>query len=601
MNKDVIYIEPEDDITDIITKIENAKQRIVAIVPPKKAAVLRSIVNIKLIAKAGAGAEKTVVIVTTDPSIIKLAAATKMPVTKNLQSAPAVPEVAEDAKVSTHDSEVLTKNLDEESEETDESEAAEKKDTELAKKVTTDPEEFMAETADEKGALEMEEGAARKSEEDDENGEAEEPRDKKRKDKSEKKEHKNKLAESKNPVLRFIGTHPKIAIGCGVGVVALILVLIWAFAIAPAATVTVTLRTATGNFSENVAFTEKLSEENAAEGKFFLDTKKIETKTEVEFEATGKKNVGEKAKGTVVVYTYFPLTGDGGKVAINAGSQFTNSGLTFVSDENATLSWDGDVTAAAKDCENYGQESWKASGCQVSRKINVTAVESGAKYNLAGAKTGWTTTANVGVYSETAMTGGTDKTVTIVQQSDIDKALASIKDAKESTNKEKLLDTVGDGEFAIDASFTRTTGEAVSSPKVGEEVKDGEKAKLTVVTTDTIFVIDETKMKEFITEKAKLAENYKIYTMNDPFIENFTKTDGGYTGKLKTSYVSGPKMTENDIINVIRGKGLGTAQHDLNATYGDGIKAMSTATSFPWVMSIPNNPEKITVIIKTDS
>ena len=30
MNKDVIYIEPEDDITDIITKIENSKEKIVA-------------------------------------------------------------------------------------------------------------------------------------------------------------------------------------------------------------------------------------------------------------------------------------------------------------------------------------------------------------------------------------------------------------------------------------------------------------------------------------------------------------------------------------------------------------------------------------------
>ena len=28
MNKDVIYIESEDDITDIITKIENAKEKI---------------------------------------------------------------------------------------------------------------------------------------------------------------------------------------------------------------------------------------------------------------------------------------------------------------------------------------------------------------------------------------------------------------------------------------------------------------------------------------------------------------------------------------------------------------------------------------------
>ena len=30
MNKDVIYIEPEDDITDIILKIENSKEKIVA-------------------------------------------------------------------------------------------------------------------------------------------------------------------------------------------------------------------------------------------------------------------------------------------------------------------------------------------------------------------------------------------------------------------------------------------------------------------------------------------------------------------------------------------------------------------------------------------
>ena len=91
MNKDVIYIEPEDDITDIITKIENSKEKIVALVPPKKAGVFRSVVNIKLISKVGTTSEKTIVLVTTDPSIVKLAAATKMPVTKNLQTPPAIP------------------------------------------------------------------------------------------------------------------------------------------------------------------------------------------------------------------------------------------------------------------------------------------------------------------------------------------------------------------------------------------------------------------------------------------------------------------------------------------------------------------------------
>ena len=59
MNKDVIYIEPEHDITDILANIKGAKSKIVALVPPKKSTVLRSAVNFKLIAKAATKSEKT--------------------------------------------------------------------------------------------------------------------------------------------------------------------------------------------------------------------------------------------------------------------------------------------------------------------------------------------------------------------------------------------------------------------------------------------------------------------------------------------------------------------------------------------------------------
>ena len=95
MNKDVIYIEPEDDITDIVTKIENSKEQIVAIVPPKKADILHSSINIKLMDKAGKNADKKLVLVTEDAVIIKHAASVKMPITKDLQSAPAIPTLEE--------------------------------------------------------------------------------------------------------------------------------------------------------------------------------------------------------------------------------------------------------------------------------------------------------------------------------------------------------------------------------------------------------------------------------------------------------------------------------------------------------------------------
>ncbi len=577
MNKDVVYIEPEDDITDIITKIENSKQKIVALVPPKKAGVFRSIVNIKLITKAGTSSGKTVVIVTTDPSIIKLAAATKLPVTKNLQSAPVIPEL-KDGEIEVESHEAVNEDGTTDKSTEDEASSNEAESAEEADVANTEDTEDTDETEPERDKAKAE------------------PSDKKSSSTADsKKSAKGKLANSANPFLRWVGTHKKLCIAGGVGIVGLIIFAIWAFLIAPAVTVTLELRATTGRFSENITLTDTLANENVDEGRFYYTEKKIENKSTVEFEATGEKNVGKKASGSVVVYEFFKKEGSS---SVNAGTTFTVNGLKYISTKDVTISYNGDGFSKCDNKDN--SSSIMNSGCQISARVPVEAAESGAKYNIAATNSGWSTNAQVnGVYSDAAMSGGTDETIKVVLQSDIDKAMTEIQDSDESTNKETLLDSIEDGEFVIESSFQQTTSEAVSTPAVDEEVKEGEKAKLTMITTDSILVIDETKVKEFIQEKAKLADNDTIYSMNDPFVENFTKTDTGYAGKLKTSYVSGPKVTENDVIDMIKGKGLGSAQHDLNTAYS-GIKSITMDTSVPWVMSVPNNPEKITVIIKSE-
>ncbi|MBR5046384.1 hypothetical protein IKX73_02005 [Candidatus Saccharibacteria bacterium] len=563
MNKDVIYIEPEDDITDIITKIENSKEKIIALVPPKKAGVFRSIVNIKLIAKSGVNADKKIVLVTTDPAIIKLAATTKLPVTKNLQSAPSVPKIDDDVEAEAASADDVV-----------ESAAAESEEEEV--------EDLEAEAKPEK------------DKDDDEKNE-----DKDDKEDGEKSGKKAKPVKSKNPVINWIKNHKVLFPILIVLLIALILALVWAIVIAPAASVTVTIRTTTTNFSENASFVTDLAAENVSEGKFYLDEKKNETKTEASFEATGTKNVGDKATGEVVVYTYFK---NSGAKAINAGSVFNYGNLRFISDKDASLSWDGkDVNK----CENKGEASSFTSGCLVSGRIAVTASEPGAQYNIAAQERGWETTANVGVYSDQAMAGGTSKTITIVQQSDIDEALAKVVNnnaSSQAERKAKLLSTIEDGSFIIDSSYKQTVSEPVSTPALGEEVKPGEKATLTVITTDSIYIVDKTKVEEFISEKAKLADDYKIYKMNDPFIENFMEAgESGYIGKIKTSVVSGPKVTENGIIDVIKGKGLGQARADLLDTF-NGIDSNNTRidVSYPWVFSVPNDPTKITVTINVE-
>ena len=558
MNKDVIYIEPEDDITDIITKIENSKEKIIAIVPPKKAGVFRSIVNIKLIAKAGVNAGKTIVLVTTDPSIIKLAATTKLPVTKNLQSAPEVPKMSDAVAIETTSEDELLEAAEGQTEEavveTVEEEAEEKETTEDGKD---------SESKKEDGSKKDVKG-------------------------TDGKKKKSKLTSKQRKII--------IGVSIGAGVL-LILLLVWAFKIAPAASVTVAVRTTTTNFSENATFTKKLAEENVTEGKFYLEEKKSETKVEANFDATGSKDVGEKAKGEVVVYAYFR---EKGNLAVEKGATFSNNGLKFVADEDVTLSWDEDTDK----CENDGLASAIASGCLISKRVKVTATEPGEKYNIAATTNGWGATANVGVYSDSAMSGGTTKNVIVVQKSDVDKALAKIVEnntSSQAARKTKLLSSIEEGSFIIESSYKQSISDPVSTPAVGEEVEPGKKATISVTITDSIYMIDRTKVEEFITEKAKLANNYKIYEMNDPFIENFTEVGETYIGKIKTSFVSGPKVTENEIIDVVKGKGLGEARKDLLDKFS-GIDSNKTKieVSYPWVFSVPSEVTKITVTIDVE-
>ena len=93
MNKDVIYIDAEDDITAIIGKIKASKEKIVALVPPKGLGVFQSIVNMRLLAKIGNESKKRIVIISGDSNIGSLAAVAGIPVAKNLQTKPEVADV----------------------------------------------------------------------------------------------------------------------------------------------------------------------------------------------------------------------------------------------------------------------------------------------------------------------------------------------------------------------------------------------------------------------------------------------------------------------------------------------------------------------------
>lgn len=563
MNKDVVYIEPEDDITDIITKIEKTKEKIVALVPPKKAGVMRSIVNIKLIAKAGVTAGKKIVLVTVDPSIVKLAGATSLPVAKDLQSAPVIPALDEDG---------LPK----------EKEAVAIEETEPAA-------EEEAET--EKAPVEEE----KPEEDDDEDEEKEEKAEKKKAKKAKKAKKGPKL--TGNKFLDWIKLHKKTVIFGILVLIALIGVLVWAFVFAPAMDVTVSIKTDARNFAEGITLVEDQSNEDAKDGKVYLEQKKYEQPQEVTFEATGQKNLGEKATGNITVRAKF--SPKGGAAMVNSGDTFTLNGHSYTADNSVTLRYTQGDYSVCKGANDSGMsyndfiKKVDEEGCEIFATVKVTAKAGGTAYNTGPANNGWTTTANVEVYASDTISGGTDKNVTVVQQSDIEKAKAQMNSGAEEENKEKLYESIGDDYLEIESSLEQSTSAITATPGVDQEVPAGTKASLKATTVTSVFVVSKSKLEEYIAAKSNLEEGQKIYEVRDMYLENLSKTRTGYTSRLKAQYFVGPKITEKEVVDKILGKGLGDARREISDLYG--VSDVKMQPSYPWVSAVPNDSNKVTV------
>ena len=543
MNKDVIYVEPEDDITDIITKLKAAKQKVVALVPPKKASVFRSAVNIKLISKSAKDNSKLVVFVTTDSAIMKLAMASRIPVAPNLQTRPIIPK-AEDIKVS----------------------APAEVEEEVTEEEIEDGESAKAEKVIESDEIEDED-----SEED---------------AKAKKKAAKEGKITGKVPTLDKY--RKWIIIGSST-FIALILFLVWAFVFAPHATINVKVRTTAAPFSETVTFTTKESEVDNEAGKFYIDNNTLEKESETTFEATGRKNTGNKASGSIKVAAYFSAQGS---LNIDSGTTFTFNNLVYVASAATSLSWNGEESV----CENRGSLIIDRS-CRVSVNVSVVASGAGAQYNIDAANSGWASgNKNLSIVSASAMAGGTDNFITVVQQSDIDKAKESLKTENESDGKKELIEKIGEANVIIDESFAVTTTDPIVSPKLGEEVKEGVTPTITAKTTFSIFSVDLPPIRDFINKKANIGSDEKVYAVGEPYFERFAKnSDTLYSARLKTDYEFGPKITEESILELVKGRKIGEVSSLIKGSNANGVSDVNALTSFFWVTSVPNDPNKITI------
>lgn len=572
MNKDTFYIEPEDDITDIINHIKASKQKIIALVPPKKLNVLRSSINLKLIARTAKTLDKAIVIVTTDPTLMKMAALSNLPFAKNLSSRPTLPSEFNEA-----DLEYPAKAK--KASPSDEIEINEKAAplSSVSRVRTTN--EDAANRANTTSNLTKNSTMNLDSEEVAKNSEDEEDFDNQPK-----------------KILTLDSLKNRIIIGV-VAAVLLIGSFIWAFILAPAAKISVKIKTIAENFSENVSFVTDAKQAVSKDGKFFLETASLEKNSEVEFEATGEKNVGDKATGELRLIATFDMstttaTASRPDVAtVPQGSAFAYRNLNFLTNQEVKISWDGSIS----NCD-AGRHSGK---CQVAKTVKATAIEGGAKYNIEAVSSGWqSSVAGVEGYANSAFKGGTDKIQKIVTASDITKAKEKLTEA--DGVKEELFEKVPSDDIKIEDSYKKVTADPTSSPAVDQPTENG-KAKLSAKTTYSVNYVDKAAIEEYVKSvvSTRLGSDQKIYETGNIFIEKFQNNNNSVTAKIKATLKTGPEVTEQSVLEKSLGKKVGEVTTLIKSI--NGVSDVEVNTSFPWVRQIPNDANKVSIKITVEN
>ncbi len=536
MKKDVIYIDTEDDITSIIEKVKLAKEKIIALVPPKRPGVLQSAVNLKLLHKAAHSVDRRVVLITSDRSLSMLAAGVQIPVAKTLQSRP---ELATVALPFDHNEEEVINGEDL-------------------------PVGELARTAP----------VPRKSSSDEE---IELPPDLGDSGLAKKDKKKGKKGA---PSVPNFGKFRKRLIFGGIAAVGLTAFLVWAIVFAPHATVNIKAKTTNVDVELPVTLINT-ADTDISQNIIKPTIQQIKNTNSLEFNATGKKDVGEKATGSVTISN----CGSRDTVSIPAGTAVSSDGLNFMT-ASAVKVRGGSSSSPFGGCDRPGTAT-----------VSVTAQEVGEQYNIASGSDFTVADQGSGIAAtnKSPFSGGSKRQITIVSEGDVATAKQGLLSQDQETIKSQLEDKFDDNYIVIDESFVASPGEPVIDPAIGAEAS---RAKITQEVTYTLFGISKKDAKSavngFLKEKIKGEANQRVYDegINKLKVGEYAATAEGATLQFRTSGSVGPTIDVESIKSQLVGKNYEEIRQRIKLI--DGVDDVDTKFSPFWVGSV-SSEEKITI------
>lgn len=218
-------------------------------------------------------------------------------------------------------------------------------------------------------------------------------------------------------------------------------------------------------------------------------------------DATGTKETGDKAKGTVTLYNN------------NAKSVTLDAGTTITSSNNLKFTLDKDVTIASSSGDEF-------SGTKPgTTNASVTASTFGTDYNLPSGTKFTTSTSGVVAKNDNAFSGGTKKSLTVIAASDITNAQNDLINKLEDKAKQDMQKQNGADKTVLPL-FTST---AISTKSTDKNTGDqADSVTLTATVTYQSIAYTSKDLKD-------LAQNL----LKNQIPSDMTPADGGVTATLQ--------------------------------------------------------------------
>ena len=540
-DKDIIYVDIDDEITTIIDKVRNSEGKVVALVLPKRATVFQSVVNMKLLKRAAEAAKKHVVLVTTEANLMPLAGAVGLHVAPTPQSKPEIP-----APIQPVDDEGL---MDEPVEE-----------------------EFTADTAGDRpvGELVKRSGhvigggpEAVSLDEEEPADDGDEPA------KVRKNRHLHVPNFNKFRLRLFLAV---------LALAAIIVGLYFANVVLPHATIAITTNSSTVNV--NLAPTLDTNAVALNTDKLIVPAKveQQQSKISKQVPATGQKNTGDAATGSVTMTA--------GSCSANvpsdvpAGTGISTNGLTYISQEDASF---GPKVVS-------GHCVWEATD------IGIAAQNPGTKYNVNGAT--FSVAGRSDVTATGSASGGTDNVITVISQDDVDNAKKALATQDASSIKAALQQALQqDGLYPLGETFRAASTTVTTDKNVGDQADN---VTVTQVINYTMFGVKKADLDALIKANIGTQIDTKSQIISNDGLGQSTinvtdATDTREQISLQTTATVGPDISVASIKRDAAGKRIGDVKSMIDIV--PGVTSVDVQLSPFWVSTVPTNPHQVSVSI----